>query len=406
TASNSRKAPGKATQSVSYTIVIDGTDPVITLVSPGNQAVVGRATVLKFSVSDVGSGVDNPTATVKLNDTPFVYSATNGKWSVDATGLFTFQFGAEIKGQSDTQVLVNISASDRAGNTGKAAAIFNLDNQPPVVDMDPPNLYEVTVNSTPPDTKQCSDYFDPVGTEAPNDLETITNFGNFRALVYDNTNTAAGQTTFYFAQTQHNSVQIFVQDDKNSPLLADEDKDGICDEIWTGTAPHQKRPSDKPIPFIGLHLVAPTTYRGAVTYTNPVNIPLTGACTGGVASTAPKLCKDGSSDMSVVIRHGTSKDESVIYAIDPIDSTDSVLCTGQPWYVPTAITANGGAPYLGWVCIAARAVDTVGNVGISRPLRVCLDDLTDPHRCDNEAPPSCTDSCIPPSHFNQIVKHN
>lgn len=404
TASNNRKAPGKATQSISYSIVIDGTPPAITLVSPLAQAVVGRATVLKFTATDLGAGVDISTVTVKLNDTPFVYSATNGKWAVDSTGLFTFQFGAEIKGQSDPQVTVNITGADKAGNTGMAGAIFNLDNQPPLVDLDPPNLYETQPGSTA-DQKQCSDYFDPVGTDAPNDKQTIVNFGRFRAIVYDQTNSKAGQNDFFYALTDRNSVQVFVQQDNNAPFLTDTDGDHICDEIWTGTAPHQKDPSDKPIPFDGMHLVAPT-YRGAVTYTNAVNTPLAAACTGGVQSTAPDICKDNGSDMSVVIHHGVGYDEPVIYAIDPNNNIDSATCVGQEWDVPTAITANGGTPQLGWACVVARAVDKVGNVGVSAPLRVCLDDGTQTHRCDTLPLPSCTDNCTAPPHFPNItVRH-
>jgi hypothetical protein len=415
TAVNNRKAPGKATHSVSYSIVVDGTGPVLTLVSPKSQDVAGRASVLKFVATDAGSGLDVNSIVVKLNDTSFAYSASNGKWSVDTTGLFTFQFGAQLLAKgNDTQVLVNINAKDKAGNASIGLApIYNLDNQPPIVDLDPPNLYEATY-SLDKTTKQCSDFFDPLGSKAPNDRETITNYGRFRALVYDTTNTKAGQSQFFFALADRKSVQIFFQYDSASPLLADTDgpmgkPDGICDEIWTGVFPYQKHPTDKPIPYLGpLSLVLPTSPRGSVTYPNPkVDTPSDQPCTGGVESQATHLCLNGASDMTVVIHHGVGKDEPIIYALDPVDNTQNAVCTGTDSDVSAAISkGNGGTAYLGWVCVAARAVDTVGNVGISRPLRICLDNGTDPHRCDGITPPTCTDNCTAPEHFNQIVAHD
>jgi hypothetical protein len=63
----------------------------------------------------------------------------------------------------------------------------------------------------------------------------------------------------------------------------------------------------------------------------------------------------------------------------------------------------------GFVCFAARAVDKVGNVGISPPIRVCVDtDLTDnvQPNCAKMSipdPPSCTDGCTPPARGGGIV---
>jgi hypothetical protein len=263
-------------------------------------------------------------------------------------------------------------------------------------------LYEAIPSGT--DKKICSDYFDPLGTLAPSDLSTITNFGRFRALVNDLTNTKVGQSDFYFALTNKDSVQIFVQFDSSKPLLRSLSSNHICDEIW-------KDAGDKPIPYLTLKQVLPTQpTRGTVSYTSGTTpILINDPCTGGNPSKAPGLCLNSSSDMSVVIHHAVGYGEPLIYAIEPIDDQSVALCTGKEWDVSTAISAalTNGANYLGWVCLAARAVDNVGNFGISAPLRVCLDDGTNPHRCDNTPPPSCTDDCTPPPHFPNInVSHS
>ena len=110
-----------------------------------------------------------------------------------------------------------------------------------------------------------------------------------------------------------------------------------------------------------------------------------------------------------MIHHGVGASEPVIYAIEPVENSLDVLCTGKEWAVGTAVSmaTEDGKPKLGWVCLAARAVDRVGNPGISPPLRLCLDDGTNPDRCKGALPPKCTDSCTPPTHFaTRVVRHN
>jgi len=420
-ASNSRKKPGNSTRTLSYGITIDGVGPVIALVSPGVGAVIGRASVLAFNVADVGSGVDRATIAVKLNEETKLFSPTDNQWTwEDGTGSFSFKIGAALaKNALDTQVTVNVLGKDRAGNASTGnSRIYNLDNKPPIVDLDPPNVYELRGGSDP-NTTQCSDLFDPLGAfdnslpleavnGSPNDKSTIVNFGRFRSLVWDETNTKLGQGEVFLALTDKESVRLYVQSNPDSPLLADDDKDGVCDEIWTGSAPHQLKPTDKPLPFLKLIPVAPTPSDTSPEY-GGANAPDYSFCSPGSSKPFKALCgSPGVSDMSVVIRHKVAAVpfEPVIYAIEPDPSSSSIVCTGKKWDVASAISAAEGAGKLGWVCIAARALDNVGNPGISPPLRVCLDDGTNPDRCKDMPPPSCTDNCTPPPHFaGGLVTH-
>jgi len=216
--------------------------------------------------------LNRATVAVNLNKTSYVFSATDNQWTWDdAAGTYTFKVGAQLLASTDSQVTVNVLASDKAGNpsTGNSR-LFYLDISPPTVDLDPPSVGEIRPG-TAPDTTQCSAFFDPLGdgtqqvngneafaNGSPNDLTTITNFGRFRALVWDETNFKAGQAMDkFYALTDKQSVRLYVQTDTTSPLLADDDGDGKCDEIWTGSAPHQRKPSDKPLPFPGDERVAP-----------------------------------------------------------------------------------------------------------------------------------------------------
>jgi len=424
-ASNSRTKPGKATRTLAYGITLDGVGPVIALGLPAVQAVIGRASILTFTVQDVGSGVDRSTVAVKLNEETKFFSATDGQWTWDdAAGSFSFKIGAALaKNALDTQVTVNVLAKDRAANASTGnSRIYNLDNKPPIVDLDPPDVYEVRPGSAS-GTMQCSDLFDPLGAfdgslpadatnGSPNDQSNIVNYGRFRALVWDKTNTKLGQGESFLALSDKESVRLYVQADTNSPLLADDDKDGICDEIWTGSAPHQLHSTDKPLPFLKLVAVAPSAGSSSPVYGGG-NAPSLSTCQPGSSTPFVPLCgpsNAGVSDMSVVIRHSVASTpfEPVIYAVEPDPNSQSLICTGTKWDVASAISAADGVGKLGWVCLAARALDNVGNPGISPPLRICLDDGSNPDRCKDIPPPSCTDNCTPPPHFSidGPVKHN
>ena len=106
--------------------------------------------------------------------------------------------------------------------------------------------------------------------------------------------------------------------------------------------------------------------------------------------------------MTVVVRQGTGgqiKNEAAIYATDVIDGGET--CTGNQVDIVNIGQVEG------WVCLAVEATDSVGNVGISAPVPVCLDDETASSQPDcakgaigpisTALPPSCTDGCTPPS---------
>ncbi len=407
-ATDSRTAPGKATGTVQYDILVDGLGPVINIATPLAGAVIGRASVLAFSVTDAGSGVDPKSVTVTINDAPDQYSTTTGLWSTDGAGNYTYNMGTKLAAKTydtDSQVTIDVLASDNAQNPSKGnSRLFSLDTQPPVVDLDPPDTYFLRGGSAPM-TTQCSDLFDPVGSAAPSDLSTVTNFGRFRSLVWDMTNSKAGQQDFFFALADQTSARLYVQPDTTQPLLADLDGDGVCDEIWTGSAPFQKRPTDQALQFVALTaLPSETDPEGAVVW-GGVNAPADPTCApGSVSGPVPTLCS-GASDMTMILHHPVviTPHEPVIYSVQPMlnQTPPSPLCTGSQWDVAAAISmaSTTTTPQLGWVCIAARVLDRVGNPGISAPLRICLDDGTNPNRCNGIAPPSCTDNCTPPPHF-------
>ena len=107
------------------------------------------------------------------------------------------------------------------------------------------------------------------------------------------------------------------------------------------------------------------------------------------------LC-NGDSDLWQIIGEfkGNAKDPA-IYAYSPTNGSD---CTGQAWGYDLLLSATNTD---GWVCIGGRAVDRVGNVGVSPPLRLCL--VGKPCSVSSIAPPSCTDGCTAPARGGGMV---
>jgi hypothetical protein len=94
--------------------------------------------------------------------------------------------------------------------------------------------------------------------------------------------------------------------------------------------------------------------------------------------------------MRFVMGHTIEGKPAVVYALDPIPG--SIACTGQTWEI-------GAHADEGWVCLAGRALDNAGNIGISRPLRLCYDNPDTTFVPDCGDPPDCTDGCTLPPAF-------
>lgn len=393
TATNGR-APVAAQSATSYTFTLDGTGPVITIKNPKNQDIIGGQVTLEFSVVDAQAGVDSKTVAVELNQAKHLYTPTV-QWSKTGDDYkFTFD-SANVTG-SKVQLTVNVSASDLAGNPSTGASlVLYLDNQPPIVDLNPANVRVRKLSGT---TQLCSESFDPLGTRAADDLESITPFKHFRALVWDQTNFVTGQTVVYYAATDPASVYLYLQPDGPTvPLLVNNDADPECDAINT---------VGDTLPFLQLKSITPA---GTAWYKNtdgsvaPVvpPTPPTPSCQLGNEPEPPFLCST-QSDLRMVIRHNMTSVEPVVYGIGQMTGLE---CTGTGWEIASQL-ANATQKE-GWFCLAASARDKVGNIGISPPIRVCYDDpgTSFVPACANSsvAAPSCTDGCTPPAGFPPTI---
>lgn len=388
TATNSR-SPEPVTRELDYNFTVDGEGPDIKLVSPSDGAIIGGEVTLHLTVTDSQSDVDPSSLTIELNDVPYTFDP-EGRWT-QVGDDFTFTFDSSKVSGSKVQVTVNVSAKDTLGNLSKGLSpTYYLDNQPPSIDLDPENVREVPPS---PDRKQCSNSFDPLGL-ADDDLSVIEPATLLRALVWDNTNSVEGQTVFYHSKTNQNSVYLYVQPEPSVPLLIDRSGDGYCDDLDTTDLTFRQLTAVPPqgtSPSLGEDAsvfpevpLAPEGSGPGCTFGGATSSPPTPLC--GLPVTDP-------GEISRVVQHVMSGVEPVVYGIGPLDGLE---CAGRRWEISTVLPGEG------WICVAVRGLDNVGNVGISRPLRLCYDDpnTSDVPDCVSSTdPPSCTDGCEPPPRF-------
>lgn len=375
-ASNSR-APEPITRTHGYSITVDGAGPVIDVTSHNSDDVVGGEVVLQFTVADELSGVDRSTVVVELNGVPNEF-VPGDPWS-EANGNYSFTFDSRNIQTSTVQITVNVRATDNVGNESDGASLtLWLDNTPPTVDLDPANVREWKVVAS---NEVCSESFDPVGPAAVNDEEVIGKIETFRTLVWEGTNSLPGQTTLHHAGTNVDSVYMYLSDE-NEPLLIDTNEDDVCDEIAVDDLDFLQLAGINPTGSAWFGNASPAAY--------PDPAPF--GCSLESAPNEPAhLCTLNASDMTRVIKHDYMSTIPALFAKPEFVGTE---CTGQQWELGPFIDTEG------WVCLAARAEDVVGNVGISRPLRACYDDPTTEEQPDcatmTTTPPDCTDGCTPP----------
>lgn len=400
-ATNARQ-PKAVTAVSDYAIVVDGKGPEIEFVDPSPNATVHGETVVEFTALDSGAGIDLDTLELSLTGVaaPYKYDASKPNVWTKTGNNFKFRFDSlstELAGVA-YQIIVSIRAQDRAKNlTDGKVLVLNKDDFAPSIDLDPGNARGMNGQNV------CSKSYDPL-YDALSDLAQVSVSSNMlRAIVYDRTNTGSGGDVYYMSGTNRNSVRLYVQPDSSKPILKDTNKDGICDDL-----------AQDDFKYVSLTALGRD---GSLEYdldgtTAPA---VAGVCQLPASPSTPssRLCNN-TSDMYGVVQHdvGTRGDEPIVYALAPAPS--GFECTGKRWDL-SSVTQSGGvsASPDGWLCLAVKGRDNLGNIGVSRPLRVCMDDpaVTWPGdglpACMKGAPPpSCVLGCTPPPAIPAHVYRN
>jgi hypothetical protein len=357
TASNSN---GTKTTSTVH-LVIDNQGPTIATTVPAAGVIIGSLVTISAVVTDPAHVLDSSvvavvahgseTFTVKLDPDP----ATAGGYS--------HQFDTRLLDIHDLYPTVSFRASDLLGNESAIGYTVALDNTPPLADLDPPQRVRVRIKSS--GTFTCSWEFDPLGSDAANDGDKVAQIFDLRARVEDQGNSpySGGADVTPISLVDPARVEMLVLDDAAQPLVVDSDNDGVCDKINPLLVPTTTPMSSLdallvnlvPIPPIGTSDQTPDPSIAA----DP-SLP----CVPGTASTHPDpLCY--TTDMSIAIPYSFSK-EPAIWAPAPVIPA-GLQCVGNQF------DAYANNIHDGWACLAVRAADKLGNLQVSRVMRICID---------------------------------
>jgi hypothetical protein len=366
--------------------IVDEDGPTIDSTTPGPSDVVGRVIELRAHITDdagvIDSSVvaligDQTTPAFRLNLVPHgggVYSAPFDTAQLSRCGLL--KGGLPAPGTfCMLYPTVSFRAADALGNETTLSYSFGIDNQPPLLDLNPP---EIRV-SRRKNAVQCSWAFDPLGDHTisgnmPDDGCAVSQVFQMRARAEDDVNGARGLQVAPLATIDAARIDVFVLNDTSQPLTVDSDGDGVCDLINPKLLPTTSPPtSSREVLKMRLSPVPPN---GAADFTPDPSLTAQGEtrCEPGDDLDLPRvLCR--ATEPTIAISYGPLL--PAIWSLDPIEP-DGLRCFGNQFdayanHIGGSSSRGAGSPPPGWACIAVQATDKVGNTGVSAPLRVWID---------------------------------
>jgi hypothetical protein len=356
---------------VALHFVSDNTGPSITATEPPIGKMIGSVITISATVHD-NAGVDasSVVAVVGNGDRTFevtlAQKTTGGDFYsnlFDTTKLPSYQLFPTI----------SFRARDVLGNESNVSYELSLDNTPPTIDLNPPMMRMVNNEG------QCSWAFDPVGPDAVDDGDLVTQLFDVRVMAEDNGNTPLTGTTDFvpIGGVDQGNVQLLILSNTSRPLVVDtsDPPDGLCDDINPDLVPTTKPQTDTDAQVMNMVPISP--HQGADFSPEP-NAPCP---TGGSSPPEPdsfcgttinlsKAQYDNSTPptahcyaMTEVLSYAGSLPS--VYTIGPIVPSDRLQCAGRQFDATNNLKD-------GWACLAATASDTLGNKQVSRPIRVCV----------------------------------
>ncbi|MDH5673661.1 MAG: hypothetical protein OEZ06_16010 [Myxococcales bacterium] len=389
----SSRSPSAPRRSVTHMFKLDAEGPTIVVKSPKDSTIVRGQVELVLEISDP-SGVASDTVVANVNNETVLLT----KWDQVGT-TYRARFDTRIDAFQDrTQLSINITAMDLVANESTISHLLLLDNVAPILSLDPPLIREYYMLDE--STRVCSGAFDPVGPDATNDLDVVPGPSLHRVFAVERTNVLPGENVAHHAGMNEDSVELYVQV-PDFDLLIDTDGDGVCDEINFEDLGLIDRP--------GLQRLEAVVPAGSASYLEGTAFSEDGhtasaslMCTSGMATTLPPYVCSGASSMRRVLPqpYGEAGQSFAAVFAFSLGTPGGIACTGKTWDLLNHVPE-------GWACLAARGEDAIGNVGVSPPLRVCIDDGIDQQGtgvkpCDplTDPIPKCAE-CTSPDKFEE-----
>ena len=353
--------------------VSDNTGPAITATSPASGAMIGSVITVKATVADP-AGVDSSSVVAVVGNGNVNFEV---KLAQPAAGgnLYSNLFDTTKLPSYALFPTISFRARDVLGNESTVSYELSLDNTPPTIDLDPPYMRRVKVIDS---ALSCSWAFDPVGPDAVDDGDLVTQLFDVRVRAEDNGNSPlTGRADFVpIGGVDQGKVQLLILSNTARPLVVDTSNppDGLCDDVNPDLVPTTKPQTDKDAQVITMVPMPPV--QGADFSPDP-GVPCSTAMTGTPPDPA-SMCVTTENDskaqyapgdatphcytMTEVLSYVTSLPS--IYTIGPIVA-DGLQCAGRQFDASNNLKD-------GWACLTAVAADTLGNKQVSRPIRICV----------------------------------
>lgn len=375
----------------SVDFIVDNTGPVIQVTSHTEGQIIGSITQIFATIQDeAGVLASSVFAVIGNNDIQYSIPLQADLNS----NVYQGAFDTTVLPSTFVWPALQVFATDLLGNESSVAFQLALDNQPPLASLDPPETMRMAKKNSAREL-ECSLAFDPVGWNSANDGEQVAQVFWLRARVEDRGNAAYGAQWSPLALVNQSMVELYILDDTSQALIVDRNGDGICNDINPDLLPTITLSGD-PRETLKLNMVA-LKPAGTADYRPDMLTPTppSPCAAWGVATEPPDfLCPVVEDDLHVLIWYTYNKDEPSIYGLPPFNASSPLYCSG----IQFDARANNISE--GWACIAVKAVDTVGNIGVSAPLRVCIDynpydGMTPPDCLNLSNPPNCTGTWDP-----------
>jgi hypothetical protein len=350
--------------------VSDDKGPDITSTVPALGTMIGSVTTISATVKDP-AGVDSSSVVAVVGNGDQTFSVTLVLQTTGGGSFYSNLFDTTKLPSYQIFPTISFRARDVLGNESTVSYELALDNTPPTIDLDPPMLRRVDSGG------HCSWLFDPVGPDAADDGDLVTQLFDVRVLAEDNGNTPlTGIPDFVpIGGVDQGNVQLFILSNTSRPLVVDtsDPPDGLCDDINPELTPTTKPQTDTDAQVVNMLPISP--HRGADFSPEPNAPCLTGVNSppdpGSFCGTTFNLSKaqydptdsaDHCYSMTEVLSYVTSLPS--VYTIGPIVN-DGLQCAGHQFDASNNLKD-------GWACLAATASDTLGNKQVSRPIRICV----------------------------------
>jgi hypothetical protein len=376
--------------------VADNKGPVIANTIPAVGALIGRVITVSAQVTDEAGVLDSSVVAVIAHGDDMYEVKLQPAPAGSSLPPNTYQALFDTARLPITALYPSISfrASDIPGNQSSVGHLLSLDNTPPISDLDPPKNFHMyrKVNTR----LECSWAFDPLGSDAVNDLDNVNQLFDIRARIEDRGNTPFGPFDVNpIAGIDDSRVQLLILDDTTQALVVDTNNDGKCDSINPSLTPTTTPMSASDALLINM---VPLTPAGSADFrldpTVTVDFPPTTDSNGTLVSYPP--CEQGTADkapepicdtslLSVTIPSNVALNIPATYTVPPV-------IADKKWNLGRQFDALGNHVTDGWICLAVAAADKLGNLQVSRPIRVCVDKDGMGNECgpSRPPPPNCT----------------